>query len=388
MKPINMDMNFSDLYSAYTLLDFKESLQIWLESAHNRGFIENKKRHKQKNRQLSEKYIQTKLLQDVGVKQSDFKKAWELHHKLSLLAFESIYKIFLINYPNTSPIMKLGIDVEVLARLFRLAIKFGHLVKNEKKEYVKQTQSPPKNCRKINLGDPFSSNHKLSQWSCTWESSERRAKKIVEDLQSNGKKALFLGDGDFTSIALASCSDFIIDVVEYDKRIVRRIIDISKKENLKINVHHHNLCEGLPNNLRNNFDLFCTDPIYTLAGIKIFLKAGCEALKKESGTRGYISLSHHMFGNMSIKVQQYLNKMGFLIDTILPNFNKYPTSKNIPEIKASLQMFDDLDIEDDFLNTYAPFVYTSFYSLIFVNQKLKTPRTTCSNEHDYVFQGQ
>lgn len=383
-----MNLDYNQIFELYTTMDHDESLQIWLESASERAFARKSVEREQQTNvpTQSETHSHPQSLRDIGVTQHDFDTAWETHHKLSRRTFETLYHCFLSNYPDTSQVMEFGIDVEVLSRLFRVAQQCGHLTKNESNEYVRKITSRKSHTRRGRAIDMLESDHKLSQWPCTWETSQRRALKITAETPLAGKRVLFLGDGDFTSVALARGADAKIDVVEYDERVVERISNVASRERLDISVHLEDLRDGLPPRLYENFDIFCCDPIYTFKGIKVFIAAGWKALIKEPGTRGYLSLSHSMFGNKSIKVQEYLNTAGFMIDAILPAFNAYPTSTKIPEIKSSLALFDDPHLADIFLHRHAPFVYTSLYSLVLVDQRARCQYVRTSSEYDYMFQ--
>jgi len=370
-------------------MDYYESLLIWQESVSARGFsqrqIEASPSPQTGTPKLLDKRRVPSSHQCIEYSKSEFDVAWECHHKLDRRSFDTLYHCLLSNFPDTSPVMQLGIDVEVLSRLFRVAIKCGHLV-NHGSSQLQRTNAIT---APVSEEDPpvetLEPDYTLSQWPCTWGTSQRRAMKIIADMPLVGRRVLFLGDSDFTSISLARRADVKVHVIEQDCRVVKHIADTAVREQLQIAVHQVDLREGLPEPLRERFDAFSCDPIYTSKGIKLFIAAGWEALIKQKGSRAYLSLSHSMFGSKSIEVQRYLAECGFIIEAINPAFNVYPTSATIPEIKTSLGFFEDTALADSFLGLYAPFVYTSLYTLILAEEGGRCPRPCPGNEYDYMF---
>jgi predicted methyltransferase len=131
----------------------------------------------------------------------------------------------------------------------------------------------------------------LDQCHCTPETKLRRVLALHEADALVGRRVLFLGDDDLTSLAV--------------ERVVRRL----------------DLRDPLPPSLRGAFDTVVTDPPYTVAGARLFLARAAEAL---DATGGDVLFS---FGSrrpgVALLVQRAIAELGFTIVRVQRDFNEY-----------------------------------------------------------------
>lgn len=169
------------------------------------------------------------------------------------------------------------------------------------------------------------------QFSATDETSARRASlmNFFDDLR--GKRLLFLGDDDLTSVAVASYRTALkVSVLDIDGRILRTIKLISKKESLGINLVRHDLREPFSGRL-GKFDVVFTDPPYTPAGIKLFVSRAVQALDLTNKTaKAYVC-----YGNSDLAKERYLAiykvfcDHGLMVRWVFDKFSRYQGAESI-----------------------------------------------------------
>lgn len=147
-----------------------------------------------------------------------------------------------------------------------------------------------------------------------------------------GKRILFLGDDDFTSLTAAFFKkDKEIVVLEIDERIIDQINFLNKKLNLQVKIIKDDLKNPLLKIYQNYFDVVFTDPPYTLSGVKLFLSRAIEALdKKTLNSRIYIC-----YGNSDRAKERFLPvnnlfyQAGLMTRWIFDKFNRYYNTNSI-----------------------------------------------------------
>lgn len=163
----------------------------------------------------------------------------------------------------------------------------------------------------------------LDQTLGTAETVISRALYMLDKGDVEGRAIIFLGDDDFTSVAVGLLKAAEnITVVDVDSRILEALKHVSKKENLNINCVQHDLTEPLPADLRHKYDIVFTDPPYTIAGVTLFVSRGITALKTRKSASVYLAFAHQSPKNM-LKVQKALNTMGLALVEQTPRFNVY-----------------------------------------------------------------
>lgn len=170
------------------------------------------------------------------------------------------------------------------------------------------------------------------QFTATIETTAKRVSLLNFLGDVKGKRILFLGDDDFTSVPTADLrSAQNIAVVDIDKRILDEIEDISKELNLDIRRLKHDLRKPFPGELKRQFDTVFTDPPYTPEGIKLFVSRAIEALDKRNQTaRVYIC-----YGNSDrakerfLSIQEILCTSGLMIRWVFDKFSRYHGAQSI-----------------------------------------------------------
>jgi len=146
------------------------------------------------------------------------------------------------------------------------------------------------------------------------------------------KRALFLGDDDFTSVAMANIrSAKNVAVLDIDERILISIGGIAEELGLEINKTKHDLRKPIPAELKGQFDIVFTDPPYTPEGISLFVSRAVEALdKKNQAARIYVC-----YGNSDrakerfLPVQETVTNSGLMIRYVFDRFNRYEGAESI-----------------------------------------------------------
>lgn len=164
---------------------------------------------------------------------------------------------------------------------------------------------------------------KLDQAYGTPETALLRALFMLEKGDVEGRRIIFLGDDDFTSIAvglLRAAGE--ITVVDVDPRLLAAIQFVSRQENLHITCVEHDLKKPLPCSLHRKYDVVFTDPPYTITGLTLFISRGITALKSRKSVSVYFSFAHQPPNKMWM-MQKTLNAMGLAIAEQIPRFNVY-----------------------------------------------------------------
>lgn len=175
-------------------------------------------------------------------------------------------------------------------------------------------------------------NRKYDQFTATMETTARRASLLAffEDL--SGKRLLFLGDDDFTSVAVANIQKASeIAVLDIDERILKSIDAISEKEGLKIHAEKYDARKTLPISRVGKFDVVFTDPPYTTEGVKLFVSRAIQALDlSNEGARIYLC-----YGNSDRAKERFLPiyeaffASGLMIRWVFDKFNRYHGADSI-----------------------------------------------------------
>lgn len=165
----------------------------------------------------------------------------------------------------------------------------------------------------------------LDQFQASEETINNRIKLMADQGDLEGRKILFLGDSDLTSIGVALTGQAkSLQVLDIDEEVLNLIKLISKREKMGISCLKYDAREPLPSFLLNSSDVVFTDPPYTLNGFKLFLSRSIQTLEKRNISSLYISYGHSRRSNeRELKIQEALLKAGMLIYLKLPNFNQY-----------------------------------------------------------------
>ena len=88
------------------------------------------------------------------------------------------------------------------------------------------------------------------------------------------------------------------------------------------NFIYANLIDPMDLNLVSQFDVFFTDPPYTMQGFKLFVSRGVEALKNETGKYGFINFPSRAPDDTA-ELLTIMSDMGLAVQEIVNGFNDY-----------------------------------------------------------------
>ncbi len=138
------------------------------------------------------------------------------------------------------------------------------------------------------------------------------------------KEFVLIGDDDLLSIALSltHLPDRIL-VLDIDERLGEFIRNVNREYGFDIEFRKYNVADPLPNDLIGNFDVFSSEPLETLSGLRAFIGRGVSCLK-ENGV-GYFGLTILEASNKKwLAVQKLLVRMNCLITDVIRGFSVYP----------------------------------------------------------------
>jgi predicted methyltransferase len=168
----------------------------------------------------------------------------------------------------------------------------------------------------------------LDQAPCTPETAVRRALAMHEAGALDGRSILVLGDDDSMSVALALLARAIgalprrLTVLELDPARIAHLQQAAARHGLAIEIIAQDLRDPLPEGLHKQFDVFETDPPYTVDGMALFVSRGLEGMRDEPGLPGFLS-----YGDLApddlLDLQAKLTEMGLVATRIRPSFNSY-----------------------------------------------------------------
>ncbi|MBY9012886.1 MAG: adenosylmethionine decarboxylase [Candidatus Lokiarchaeota archaeon] len=161
-----------------------------------------------------------------------------------------------------------------------------------------------------------------------------RALYLLKKGDIEGRKIVFLGDDDATSLAVGLLNlAEEITVIDIDPNVIKFLSESANNLTLKnYNVVSHDLRESSPISVLNKYDIVVMDPPYTNEGLRLFLKRAKQLLK----TKLNIENKEHKvigkrcllcFGNKPPKEMQQIQLSildhGFIIKEMIPYFNLY-----------------------------------------------------------------
>lgn len=173
---------------------------------------------------------------------------------------------------------------------------------------------------------------RYDQFTATIETTAKRASLLSFFGDVKGKKLLFLGDDDFTSVAVANIGGAKkVMVVDIDGRILSKIETASRNHGLGIETIKYDARQKLPTELRDEFDVVFTDPPYTTEGIQLFVSRAVELLDRNNrAARVYAC-----YGNSDRAKERFLpiyevfTNSGLMMRWVFDKFNRYQGAESI-----------------------------------------------------------
>jgi predicted methyltransferase len=155
------------------------------------------------------------------------------------------------------------------------------------------------------------------------------------------RNVAFLGDDDFTSIAVALTAQAAsITVFEIDDRLIEIIKKVSTEKKLNIKIIKQDLLKNFDKKFLHTFDTVFTDPPYTPGGISLFVNRAIELLIPQFTSRLYLC-----YGNSDrarereVLIQKNLSDFGLLFHAKYFQFNHYTGAQSIGS-SSSLYLLD------------------------------------------------
>jgi predicted methyltransferase len=168
----------------------------------------------------------------------------------------------------------------------------------------------------------------------TVETAIQRAGYFYEKGALEGKRVLFIGDDDFTSVsvALLSKTSFpteditlipkTISVLDIDQRILSKIKEVFSNYSIPIQTITLDLREPIPAEFIHKFDTIITDPPYSRNGLRLFLSRAISFLEPGRNHDIFLSFAHRS-PDETLEMQSTLTELGLATIEIIPGFNKY-----------------------------------------------------------------
>jgi predicted methyltransferase len=168
----------------------------------------------------------------------------------------------------------------------------------------------------------------LDQCQCTVETKLRRVLAVHEADALVGRRLLLLGDDDLVSLAVRSVVHRVgsrttianLTVLDIDPAVVAFVRRRLAKSPFPVSCVQHDVRAPLPGSMLQAFDTVLTDPPYTVAGARLFLSRAAEALC--AGGDVFFSFGSKR-PETSFLVQQEIVRMGFSIQMLVRDFNRY-----------------------------------------------------------------
>ena len=170
----------------------------------------------------------------------------------------------------------------------------------------------------------------IDQSHCTVETKIRRVLALDEAGALDGKRILFLGDDDLTSVAVRLVAERLgrgaairsIAVVDLDTALVSFLKRTLRNAPFSFAAIAHDLREPLPDALCGAADVVFTDPPYTCEGAELFLSRAAEATGSRPGRDVFLAFGARRPEEL-LRVQRSILTMGFTVRRLVRNFNDY-----------------------------------------------------------------
>lgn len=166
---------------------------------------------------------------------------------------------------------------------------------------------------------------KFYQGSVRPEDSVQRAITLGKNFDVDSKNILLIGDDDLVSIALALTRRAKkIQVLEIDLELNDFINSFAEKNNFPLKAETWSVQEELNEKYKKKFDVFLTDPVETLEGIKLFLGRGMSALKGIDSAF-YFGFTNNDASRLKwLKIQKMILNSGFIFTDLIKDQAFYP----------------------------------------------------------------
>ena len=214
-------------------------------------------------------------------------------------------------------------------------------------------------------------NYSYDQAHATISTVVQRTLYLAKKGEIEGRKLIFLGDDDATSIlvGLTYLADQIT-VIDIDDKVLDYLSDVAQLNSINnIDFLKHDLREPLPSNYLNSYDVVIMDPPYTNQGLRLFLKRAKQVLRTsiQIEKKQFTSIGKKCilcFGNKPPKemqkIQMSILDHGFVIKEMLPDFNRYEGASIIGQFSDLYYLtLSEIHEDESQLRLKYPQIYTS-----------------------------
>jgi predicted methyltransferase len=141
----------------------------------------------------------------------------------------------------------------------------------------------------------------------------------------HGKDIVIIGDDDLLSVALALTGlPSRICALDIDERIGDFIGRVNRERGLDIEFHKYDVRDPLPREFLGAFDVFSSEPLETMSGLRAFISRGVCCLGE--GGAGYFGLTvAEASPKKWLEVERLVMEMNCAITDIIRGFSRYPT---------------------------------------------------------------
>ncbi|MEM3421306.1 MAG: bis-aminopropyl spermidine synthase family protein [Candidatus Hadarchaeum sp.] len=142
------------------------------------------------------------------------------------------------------------------------------------------------------------------------------------DLRS--REIVLMGDDDLLSVALSLTKmPARICVLDADERLEEFLKAVNREHGFEIEFIKYNVEDPLPKKMIGAFDVFSSEPLESISGLKAFVVRGVSCLK-ENGV-GYFGLTTLEASRSKwLQIEKLLGKMNCVITDIIRDFSRYP----------------------------------------------------------------
>ena len=167
--------------------------------------------------------------------------------------------------------------------------------------------------------------HSLDHVPATPETVARRALWLDGAYDLAGRRLLFLGDDDLTSLAMGLCRpDVEMTVVDVDERMLAFLDAEAARLGLHLRCRYGDLRWGLPPDVTGWADVAFTDPPYTPEGVALFALRALQGMADHTHGRVVLAYGYSdTHPRLGLKVQRAVQRLNVVFEAILPGFNRY-----------------------------------------------------------------
>jgi S-adenosylmethionine decarboxylase proenzyme len=245
-------------------------------------------------------------------------------------------------------------NIDVTVNKYKIPEELSFL--NTCEEFLKKRPSP---------------NYAFDQTHADTSTVLRRTLYLLKKGDIEGRRIIFLGDDDATSILVGLTGMAKeITVIDIDKRVLDFLSELVEEFAIKnINFVHRDLRDTCPKNILNKYDIAVMDPPYTNQGLRLYLKRAKQTLK----TSINISNKRHSvigkkcllcFGNKPPeemhKIQLSILDHGFIIRELILDFNHYKGASILGQFSNLFYLqLNEIPYNEDNLSYKSNPIYTS-----------------------------